>query len=59
MSQSADESGREEIIKTIASIPSQLSANDIEDFCQLATYYSRRTPQSFRRVSCISLNYLC
>lgn len=31
--------------------PGALEAEDIEDFCALAQYYSSRTPQSFRRVS--------
>lgn len=44
----ADDS-KETIADTIRQFPSQLQAPDIEDFCQLALYYSSRTPQSFRR----------
>lgn len=40
----------------IASIPGQLEAEDIEDFCSLAQYYASRTPQSFRKVSIFSRN---
>jgi len=38
-------------LEMIASIPGQLEAEDIEDFCSLAQYYASRTPQSFRKVS--------
>lgn len=34
----------------ISEFPSQLAADDIEDFCSLAQYYSSKTPQSFRKV---------
>ena len=44
------EEAKEVIVKTIESFPEQLEADDIEDFCQLASHYSERTPQSFRRV---------
>jgi hypothetical protein len=35
----------------ISTFPSAIAADDVEDFCALAQYYSTRTPQSFRRVS--------
>jgi len=35
----------------LSSIPKELEAEDIEDFCSLALYYESRTPQSFRQVS--------
>ncbi|XP_032227094.2 TBC1 domain family member 23 isoform X2 [Nematostella vectensis] len=38
-----------DILDLIASIPSQLEVEDIEDFCSLAQYYASRTPQSFRK----------
>ncbi|XP_031554883.1 TBC1 domain family member 23-like isoform X2 [Actinia tenebrosa] len=38
-----------DILEMIASIPGQLEADDIEDFCSLAQYYATRTPQSFRK----------
>ena len=41
---------QEELSSTLSSIPSQLSAEDIEDFFSLAQYYASRTPQSFRKV---------
>ncbi|XP_066281595.1 TBC1 domain family member 23-like [Branchiostoma lanceolatum] len=37
------------IIDTLKVFPAQLEAEDIEDFCALALYYSSRTPQSFRK----------
>eukprot|EP00794_Sanderia_malayensis_P011174 gene11174-12349_t len=37
------------IVEMIASFPQDLGADDIEDFCTLAKYYSTRTPQSFRK----------
>lgn len=39
-------------VEMLASFPSGLEAEDIEDFCALAQYYGSRTPQSFRRVNC-------
>eukprot|EP00118_Oscarella_pearsei_P024377 m.305362 g.305362 ORF g.305362 m.305362 type:complete len:494 (+) comp40859_c0_seq6:346-1827(+) len=38
-----------ELIESISSFPSELSADDIEDFCGLAKYYELRTSSSFRR----------
>ena len=38
----------------IATIPSQLELEDIEDFCSLAQYYASHTPQSFRKVCIIT-----
>ena len=35
----------------LATFPSALEADDVEDFCSLAQYYASKTPQSFRRVS--------
>lgn len=40
---------KEETAKFIQSLLLSLSAEDIEDFCQLALHYSQKTPQSFRR----------
>ncbi|XP_065056142.1 TBC1 domain family member 23-like [Rhopilema esculentum] len=37
------------IIDMITAFPQDLGADDIEDFCILARYYSTRTPQSFRK----------
>ncbi|XP_019642829.1 PREDICTED: TBC1 domain family member 23-like isoform X7 [Branchiostoma belcheri] len=37
------------IVDTLKVFPAQLEAEDIEDFCALALYYSSRTPQSFRK----------
>ncbi|OWR52708.1 hypothetical protein KGM_205801 [Danaus plexippus plexippus] len=36
------------IIKVLSSMPRDLEANDISDFCSLAHYYSLKTPVSFR-----------
>lgn len=36
------------IIETLSSMPGDLEANDVSDFCSLAHYYSLKTPQSFR-----------
>ena len=38
------------ILDIISEFPSQLAADDIEDFCSLAQHYSSKTPQSFRKV---------
>jgi len=40
---------KSDIIKALLVAPGALEADDIEDFCSLAQYYSSRTPQSFRR----------
>ncbi|ELU13461.1 hypothetical protein CAPTEDRAFT_183535 [Capitella teleta] len=40
---------KQEIIDKMTTFPSALAADDVEDFCALAQYYSTRTPQSFRR----------
>lgn len=37
------------IIDMITNFPSQLGADDIEDFCALAHYYAVRTPNSYRK----------
>ena len=37
-------------LEMITAFPQDLGADDIEDFCVLAKYYSTRTPQSFRKV---------
>lgn len=42
----------------LASFPSGLEAEDIEDFCALAQYYASKTPQSFRRVKIAIMNEL-
>lgn len=36
------------IIETLSSMPADLEANDVSDFCSLAHYYSLKTPVSFR-----------
>lgn len=41
---------KEVILNTLQSLPGALEADDIEDFCSLAQYYSSKTPQSFRMV---------
>jgi len=35
----------------ITNFPSQLGAEDIEDFCALAQYYAVRSPTTYRKVS--------
>uniref|UniRef100_A0A915ID69 Rab-GAP TBC domain-containing protein n=1 Tax=Romanomermis culicivorax TaxID=13658 RepID=A0A915ID69_ROMCU len=40
---------REDTVKFVRSLLYSLSAEDINDFCQLAMHYSSKTPQSFRR----------
>lgn len=37
-----------DIIKILSSMPADLEANDVSDFCSLAHYYSLKTPVSFR-----------
>ena len=57
----------EELCATISTLPSQLSADDMDDFFSLAQYYASRTPQSFRKVwhtmhavvSCTCTSLLC
>ncbi|XP_045207764.1 TBC1 domain family member 23-like [Mercenaria mercenaria] len=46
---SAEDKDKQSIVDLIASFPSALEAEDIEDFCSLAQYYGSKTPQSFRR----------
>lgn len=36
-------------IKVLSTAPSVLTVEDVDDFCQLASYYSDRTPSSIRR----------
>ena len=36
-------------INVLATSPSVLTEEDVDDFCQLASYYSERTPASFKR----------
>ena len=36
-------------IKVLSTSPSVLTEEDVDDFCQLASYYSERTPASFKR----------
>lgn len=43
----------------ITNFPSQLGADDIEDFCQLAHYYAVRTPNSYRKVTSFNFCLLC
>lgn len=40
--------GKENIIEKLCTMPSELQANDVSDFCSLAHYYSLKTPLSFR-----------
>ncbi|KAK6173494.1 hypothetical protein SNE40_016935 [Patella caerulea] len=40
---------KETLIESMSVFPSGLEAEDIEDFCALAQYYSNKTPQSFKR----------
>ena len=40
---------RDETVKILRTAPSVLSPGDVDDFCQLASYYSDRTPSSFKR----------
>ncbi|CAF0721847.1 unnamed protein product [Didymodactylos carnosus] len=40
---------KSEIIKFLSQAASNLSANDLEDFCSLANHYASNTPQSFRK----------
>ncbi|XP_022658895.1 TBC1 domain family member 23-like isoform X3 [Varroa jacobsoni] len=37
---------REKIVESISSAPCALNADDVEDFCQLAHFYSTKTPPS-------------
>lgn len=39
---------KESIIKFLANMPCELEADDVNDFCSLAQYYSARTPTSFK-----------
>ena len=50
---------KQEIADKLATFPSALDADDIEDFCSLAQYYASRTPQSFRRVRFIVAFHSC
>ncbi|XP_028405165.1 TBC1 domain family member 23-like [Dendronephthya gigantea] len=45
----APDQEKSDILDIISEFPSQLAADDIEDFCSLAQYYSSKTPQSFRK----------
>ncbi|XP_076804754.1 TBC1 domain family member 23-like [Clavelina lepadiformis] len=45
----ANKLNQEETITTLENSPSVLSIEDVDDFCQLATYYCNRTPSSFKR----------
>jgi len=40
---------KDQIIETIAKAPSVLTVDDVDDFCQLASYFSEKTPSSFKR----------
>lgn len=42
------EEDKADIIKILGSMPADLEANDVSDFCSLAHYYSLKTPVSFR-----------
>ena len=41
---------RAQIVSTVSSLPCFIQAADVPDFCELANFYSLRTPKSFRRV---------
>uniref|UniRef100_H2Z092 TBC1 domain family member 23 n=1 Tax=Ciona savignyi TaxID=51511 RepID=H2Z092_CIOSA len=49
MANSGSRPDREETIKCLTQAPSVLTLEDVDDFCQLAAYYSDKTPSSFRR----------
>lgn len=53
------ESSREQITSTITSLPSFLEQDDLQDFCELACFYSNTTPRSFRRLFYSSLFGVC
>lgn len=40
---------REEIVKMLSEFPLALELADVEDFCHLSSYYSDKTPRSFKR----------
>nr|CAB3266834.1 TBC1 domain family member 23-like [Phallusia mammillata] len=42
-------SDKQETIESLINAPSVLTAEDVDDFCLLASYYNDRTPSSFRR----------
>jgi hypothetical protein len=46
---------KQNIVDTLSSMPCALEADDVTDFCSLAQYYALKTPGSFRKVRCISL----
>ncbi|CAF1012052.1 unnamed protein product, partial [Didymodactylos carnosus] len=43
------EADKNEIVEFLSKAPSNLSENDLEDFCSLANHYASNTPQSFRK----------
>lgn len=45
-----DES-KQKIVEVISLLPSNLTVEDVTDFCALAQYYDSKTPSSFKRVS--------
>jgi hypothetical protein len=38
-------------LEFLSKAPSNLTTDDLEDFCSLAHHYASNTPQSFRKVS--------
>ena len=50
---------KEKILETIAELPQQMEAGDIQDFCSLAVLYSAQTPFSYKRVRRNSIAFLC
>jgi hypothetical protein len=50
---------KQNIIDTLSSMPCALEADDVADFCSLAQYYALKTPRSFRKVRCTSLEDTC
>ncbi|XP_043190713.1 TBC1 domain family member 23-like isoform X1 [Amphibalanus amphitrite] len=50
---------RAQIVSTVASLPCFIQADDVPDFCELANFYSMRTPKSFRRKLYPSLFGVC
>lgn len=50
---------RDHVVSTIAALPCFIQAEDVPDFCELANFYSLRTPKSFRRKLYPSLFGVC
>ncbi|XP_037092305.1 TBC1 domain family member 23-like [Pollicipes pollicipes] len=50
---------RAQVVSTVSSLPCFIQAEDVPDFCELANFYSMRTPKSFRRKLYPSLFGVC